>query len=420
MASTQSTQGNDLTKLIAGSCGTQIGMLFTCGTFAGVLMVCAVCAFSGVLSVTLNDFAREVSSLSEPAAGLNNGVELAAMNDPKSGSPAVTESEGSAPQAAPILPTATPVGPPPMVTAHDGRVNLRIGPSTSYPRIGLLPHNASLEIVGRNQEGTWWLVSTTDGLAWVFNGVVATTNLHNNIPIVDITLPPLSKISDPSARATAAATQAIVVPQPTPTPTISPGTPTPQANLDRVFVQQTVGYKQLRQHLSAPPMSENFSPQGHVIAITEGVKLHLVAGDGSYTRVLLESNEAFKIRGDIVWSPNGEYLAFVVENKNTGCRPCKSVGLIRLDDESLIFLKTPNNLDGEAPRWTQEGRLLVNVHPAEPAAGTTYIFDVTGRGVPANGLYRLSTSHEGQRWHPWQPGRSWQAAISERPDTYYD
>jgi hypothetical protein len=122
----------------------------------------------------------------------------------------------------------------------------------------------------------------------------------------------------------------------------------------------------------------------------------------------------------VVWSPDGEYLAFMVDYKAKKCRPCRAVGLVRMADESIFFLQTPDNLDSEAPRWTQDGRLVINVHPSEPASGETYIYDVTGRGQKASGLLVLSTSHEGQKWYPWQPGRSWRAGISERPDTYYD
>ena len=60
----------------------------------------------------------------------------------------------------------------------------------------------------------------------------------------------------------------------------------------------------------------------------------------------------------------------------------------------------------------QDGRLLVNVHPDEPARGTMYVYDTLGRGEPASGVYLLSSSHDAQKWLVWQAG------VSERPDTY--
>jgi hypothetical protein len=319
-------------------------------------------------------------------------------------------------------PILLPERPNPIVTANQGRVNLRVGPGTEYPTVGMLPNGASLQIVGRNSDSTWWLVSTTIGLVWVYDGVVATTNLNADIPIISYTTPPDQAAATFSAQntGTGGSTGPAVAPAAPIEPPAPAGTPTPGANVQRIFVEQTVGWKRLREQLAAPPISASFSPNGDPIAITEGVKLHLVAGDASYSKILLDSNEIFRIIGGVVWSPDGKYLAFVVDYKAKRCRPCRSVGLVRLADESISFLTTPDNLDSDAPRWTQDGRLVVNVHPSEPASGETYLYDVTGRGQKATGLLQLGTSHEGQKWLPWQPGRSWRAGVSERPDTYYD
>jgi len=84
----------------------------------------------------------------------------------------------------------------------------------------------------------------------------------------------------------------------------------------------------------------------------------------------------------------------------------------------MTFLQALDNLDTDAPRWTQDGRILVNVHPGEPAKGTAYVYNIYGEGQPVEGVYILSTSHEGQKWFPWRPGRVWRAGGSERPDSY--
>jgi hypothetical protein len=413
---------DDLNKLIAGGCGTQVGMFFTCATFAALFLFCMLCASFSALSITLNDLAESWALSPQTMEPFGESSDLQLTLTPMiSSSTAI-----SSPTALPVTqlpdtgaPTIDLARPKPIVTADQGRVNLRIGPGTNYPIIGLLPLNASLEIVGRNRDSTWWLVSTSEGLAWVYDGVVATSNLHDEIPIIEVNIPP--PIGQPQ-----------FVLQPTATPvkpsatTNSPvtslpvsGTPTASANENRIFVQQTVGYKRLREHLAASPTSANFSPRGDQIAIIEGIKLHIVAGDGSYSRVLLAENGILRPVGGAVWSPDGEYIAFMVDYNDVKCRPCRSVGLIRLADEKLTFLQTPDNMDSEAPRWTQDGRLLVNVHPGEPADGTTYVYNTAGQSQIASGTYVLSTSHDGQRWLPWLPGRTWQAGTSERPDTYY-
>jgi Tol biopolymer transport system component len=150
----------------------------------------------------------------------------------------------------------------------------------------------------------------------------------------------------------------------------------------------------------------------------DGVKLYLVAGDGSDLRVLVTEDGALKPIGGAVWSPDGRFIAFAVERVN--CDPCRSVGLVRVSDGTVNYLETPDNQDSEAPRWTHDGRLLVVVHPAEPADGVTYVYSTASYGQPASGIYVLGSSHEGQKWLPWLPGRVWQAGVSERPDTYYD
>jgi hypothetical protein len=176
------------------------------------------------------------------------------------------------------------------------------------------------------------------------------------------------------------------------------------------------GFKQLRKQLSYPPISASFSPQGDQIALTEGIKLYLITTDSFHRQILMSENGIIKPAGGIVWSPDGQYLAVVVEKLN--CKTCRSVVLVRISDASIFFLQTPNALTGDEPRWTQDGRLLINVYPSDPAQGTAYVYDLEGKGQLAAGTFALSSSHEGQKWFPWQPGRTWQAGVSERSDAY--
>jgi Tol biopolymer transport system component len=197
-------------------------------------------------------------------------------------------------------------------------------------------------------------------------------------------------------------------------------TPTATAAESRIFVEDTVGYKDLWEHLSAPPNSASFSPRGDQIAVAEGIGLYLVAGDGSEGQTLAADDGVMKPVWGAVWSPDGKYIAFVVEYLDPSCKPCRSVSLVRLSDGLTFMLETPDKMDSDAPRWTQDGRLLVNVYPGEPADGAAYIYDISGRGQVATGVYVLSSGLDGQRWLPWRPGRIWRAGVSERPDTYYN
>jgi hypothetical protein len=198
---------------------------------------------------------------------------------------------------------------------------------------------------------------------------------------------------------------------------LSVDTPTDMTSPSRIFVQDTRGYQQLARHLLLPTVSESFSPHGDQIAITEKIKLYTITTDGSASRILLEDSETINLVGSAVWSPNGEYIAFVADYMQY-CDPCRTVGLARLSDGAITYLEPPAGLGLDMPRWTQDGRLLVNAHPGEPHHGAVYVYDTSGRGEIATAVYVLSSSHDGQKWSPWEPGKTWQV-DSAQPDSYY-
>jgi hypothetical protein len=409
---------NRLGKLFIGGCGTQIGLVLSCGMLASMVLLCALCAFFNVLSI---GFAREfmiispetvaeVSSTDEAEtlrseiAYLRNEVEFLQANPPRVPAP---------PQ--------TPVPPPkPLAIAVMGGANLRNGPGLDYKKVGSLPMGGSLEIVGRNADSSWWLVSAPNGLAWVAEGVVTTSYVDDNIPVV--TIPAL--LVQPAAAGSAtvpdlpvdlpAAGQAPVVPP----PAAPAGTPIPGADASRSFVEDMSAYKRLRGQLLIPPTSASISPDGSQIALTERIKLYTVTTDGALSKIWLEEDDKLGPIGQIVWSPDGRYIAFEVGFKTQYCKPCRSVALIDTVDETMIVLEAPNNLDLSAPRWTLDGHLLVNANPGEPADGVAYLYDTSGQGQPAEGRYELSTNHYGQQWYPWLPGKSWQVGQTIRADSY--
>lgn len=413
---------NSLGKFIVGGCGTQLGLLFGCGGLASLVLICAVCAVSGTLGVQMASLGQEVALLyADAPTGLppESGPQVSEPGP----TPAAAQPPGGAPPAdtAPVPvaaapPAEAPTSLIPLVTAHDGAVNLRSGPGTGFDKIGLIPNGKSLEIVGRNGDSSWWLVSGPDGLAWVADSVVIASNVGDDVPVIGVPPPMAQPAPQPAVVATATATQIL----PSPTPTRPVGTATAVAEATRLFVEDTVGFKELRKHLGAAPISESFSPKGDQIAILEGIKLQTVAGDGSSGQIWLEADEILRPVDSAIWSPDGTHIAFTVDYKSRKCKPCRSVGLLRLKDGKIFYLKTPDDMDSEAPRWTQDGHLLVLVHPREPANGVVYLYDTSGYGQVASGFYILSASHEGQKWSPWLPGRVWRAGFSERPDSYYN
>jgi hypothetical protein len=418
---------SNLGKLFLGGCGTQLGAAFALTVLGGVFLVCSVCAVSSGLTAAMAQqgvaLPANPTAVALPAeeAGVAPTGEVDLLQAEITSLAGQVESLRANGASQPVASTPAPLQPKPFAIALQAGVNLRSGPGVSYYRVGVLPLGTRVEIVGRNQDSSWWLVSAPDGLAWVSATSVTAYDVGDTVPVVSIPallvwptpLPgqprPLPAQPAPTAEPVPATPNTLV-------PALPCGTPTATAAQGGVFVEDTEGFKQLRKHLERPPISASFSPQGDQIALTEGIKLYLVTPDSFQGQILMAEDGVIRPAGGLVWSPDGAYLAAVVEKLN--CKTCRSVALFRKSDASHFFLQTPNNLTGEEPRWTQDGRLLINVDPGEPAQGTAYVYDLNGHGEVAVGTFVLSSSEYGQKWLPWRPGRTWQAGVTERPDSY--
>ncbi len=409
-------------KLLLGGCGTQVGLVAACGLLAALALVCSICGLSNALTVGVADGVAFVppqttatvtpTPTSPVIASLIGQVQLlqGELEFMRSGLPAAVYTP----------PTATPT-PPPVLLANQSPVNLRGGPGTEYNTIGTLPFGTSAPIVGRNQDSSWWLISAGDGLfAWVAANLVTASNVSDEIPVV--TIPSLMVWGTPSSMAAAAVASSGTPISGTqtvdPPPAVPQGTPTAAAGGQRQSVLEMPAYKRLAGHLLIPPVSESVSPKGDQIAVTEKIKLYTVTTGGALSKIWFEDSADVGPMGNVVWSPDGDYLAFVIGYKVKYCKPCQGVVILRLADGQVTYLEHPNKLDLNAPRWTQDGQLMVNAFPGEPANGVAYIYDLSGKGQPAQGAYVLSASNEGQKWFPWQPGKTWLVGTTERADSY--
>jgi hypothetical protein len=415
-----------LGKLLIGGCGAQIGLLFTFGALTLIVMFCGICVLGNVAGLSL---------IAEPAAAVtavpvevsSAPVEIDLLREKID--LLVNKVIFVRANTAPPLPVPTPIPPPPppkpIVLADQGGVNLRGGPGDQYNKVGRMTQGESLEIVGRNSDASWWLVVSPEGyFAWVSGMVVNAYNLNStDLPVVSIpallvqpaaggspVVGSVPGVIDPPAPVAGASAAALELPA---------GTPTAPASTSRRFVQDTLGYKQLIRRLLLPTVSESFSPDGAQIAITEKIKLYTITIDGSTSRILLEDDNKIDLLGGAVWSPDGKYLA-VVANRLQNCTPpCRTVGLIRMGDGDVSWLDPPSSLALDRPRWTQDGRLLVTAYAGSLAQGTAYVYDASGQGQVAAGSFLLSSSHDGQKWFPWQPGNLWQVDPSRPVDSYY-
>lgn len=73
-----------------------------------------------------------------------------------------------------------------------GTVNIRSGPGTNYQVVGALNANAPVQVLGRNQDASWWQIEITDGsTGWVASSVVSTSNT-DSVPVAEAPPPPVA------------------------------------------------------------------------------------------------------------------------------------------------------------------------------------------------------------------------------------
>jgi len=138
------------------------------------------------------------------------------------------------------MPTDTPMppsAPTPDAVVNISQLNLRSGPDTRFPSLGLYTQDTTLQVVGKEPAGQWLQVQTPDNRT----GWMLATNLRLNIPLADVpvvaapplpTSPPTPKLRPtPRPQPTAAPVQPTEAPAP-PTeapvqPTAVPPTPLP-------------------------------------------------------------------------------------------------------------------------------------------------------------------------------------------------
>lgn len=406
-------------KLVIGGCGAQLGLMLSLVGLTFVLLFCTVCVTTNVITLGLAGQLVETGSPNVPAPAAEPSADVNSLLSEVDF--LLTQIEAVQLQEPAAPPPVLPVGGKPIVRAMQSEVSLYSGPGIDYPPVGRLAPGESADIVGRNVNSTWWLVALPNGsFAWAFNALVTAVNVNETIPVV--TTP--SELVQPASFGVAAVATPPppappAPPTPTPMPTLPPGTPTPAAEVSRQYVEDTAAYQKVKGALLTPPGSLSFSPDGSRFAMTERIRIYTVGLAGAHTDIWLEDNDKLGPMDGLVWSPDGQYLAFVVGFKQKYCRPCRAVGMLNLAEKTITYLTPPDpRLDTDMPRWTQDGRLLVNAHPGEPADGVAYVYNIYGESQKAEGIYILSASHEGQKWFPWRPGRVWQAGVSERADSY--
>lgn len=149
--------------------------------FAALETVASYSIMNGVLDLRTADGA--MAALFQVETGAVVAGPAVASTDPDP----VIEGADAAPVEFAAVTDTTPRG---RVTAPLG-VNIRMGPGTQFPSVGVAPQDAEGEIIGRSVDGLWWAAnvpSAPNGQGWVAAAYVEASNT-DNVPVLPA--PPL-------------------------------------------------------------------------------------------------------------------------------------------------------------------------------------------------------------------------------------
>jgi uncharacterized protein YraI len=135
--------------------------------------------------------------------------------------PSENTAVAAAAPAASAAPAAAPVADPAptdRVTLVSGQiVNLREGPGTNYPVVGQLGAGQRYDVVGKNEDGSWWQIDNGGQKAWVIGQLVTASGDTATVAVAqDIPEPPVAAAPEAPAEAPAGSAPPPVVSAPAP------------------------------------------------------------------------------------------------------------------------------------------------------------------------------------------------------------
>ncbi len=200
----------------------------------------------------------------------------------------------------------------------------------------------------------------------------------------------------------------------------STATPTPGPEASRIKVWDTAGYQRAMQELEGfMGESAHFSPDGRQFVVGTGLALYLVATDGSTLSWLAAAPAGYRIGSDVLWSPDGRYLAFFVFDQASGSVTSYNVGWVSSAGGTVQLLVANPGQSADWPRWTQDGRLLFTIYQGlEDHTGQVWLFNPDDGALlwPTEPLL-VSAGIVGQQRYPWKPGKYW---TPEEGGTYVE
>jgi uncharacterized protein YraI len=284
------------------------------------------------------------------------------------------------------LATSTPV-PQPMFTVRSAAVNVRVGPGTSYPVVGVAETGRSYPVAARSADGAWLRLAGAEE-RWVAASLVSTSGALSNLSV-----PPHLPATPTSAIAqTAPGTTAV------PTRIASSG-----AGEGRIaFISERDNKTQI--NIIRPDgsglqtirdewawlASLSWSPDGRQIAYTKFTRngdIHAMNADGA--------NERFIGTGvDPSWSPDGTRMVYSADGKlNEKNASLGDIFVMNADGSNPVALTSSPNTSEGSPAWSPDGRRIV----FESSGGRLWAMNLDGSNIVD---LHVNSDHAAAAWSP--------------------
>jgi hypothetical protein len=133
-------------------------------------LILLIVVFIGIACSNIGD--DEAPGPSTAAAEVTPANTVATLVDAKSsGTEAGEANQPSADDSTPTVsapsPTPTEASSPTVEARLLANLNLRQGPGTGYAIVGKLPAESDVTVVGQNEDGSWLVIETETGTAWI-------------------------------------------------------------------------------------------------------------------------------------------------------------------------------------------------------------------------------------------------------------
>lgn len=136
--------------------------------------------------------------------------------------------------------TGTPTGPTATVNLDQDQINVRSGPGTEYPKVGVLLGGQTVVALGRSAQGLWIQIvypGVEGGIAWVYSPLVSLSG--GDLPIIEPPPTPTPRTT-PTIDPTLAAQFLIDTPVPR-LPTFTPPPPLVLVTFEPAMQHETPG-----------------------------------------------------------------------------------------------------------------------------------------------------------------------------------